>query len=114
MPIYEYRCKDCGRITNVFVRTVTSTVPEPTCEHCGSASVDRAISKFAVARTQQQVLEDYGDPSLDRGSEYRDPRQIGRWVENKFEQYGMDLPEEARDMIDAARDGEFPKPLDEP
>lgn len=114
MPIYEYRCTDCGKLTNVFVRTVSSPLSDPVCEHCGSPKTARAVSKFAVGRTQAQVLEQYGDPSRDEGAEYRDPRQIGRWVEDKFDQYGMDLPDEAREMIDAAREGEFPKPLDEP
>ncbi len=114
MPIYEYKCGDCGRTSSVFVRNVSSTVPEPACGHCGSPNMARAISKFGIGRTAQQVVEQYGDPSADPSSEYRDPRQIGTWVEKKFEQYGMDLPEEAREMIDAARDGEFPKPLDEP
>jgi putative FmdB family regulatory protein len=114
MPIYEYRCFDCNRITNVFVRSVSSEVGAPKCEHCGSEKTSRAISKFAVGRTQQQIIEQYGDPGTDRDAEYRDPRQIGRWVEKRFEDYGMDLPDGARDMIDAAREGEFPKPLDEP
>jgi hypothetical protein len=34
-------------------------------------------------------------------------------VERKFDEYGVDLPGEAREMIDAAREGEFPKPVDE-
>ncbi len=100
-------------MTTVFVRTVNSEVSQPACEHCGSANTARAISKFAVGRSTEQIIEQYGDPSVDPHAEYRDPRQIGRWVEQKFQDYGMDLPDEARDMIDAARDGEFPKPLDE-
>ena len=43
--------------------------------------------------------------------DYRDPRQIGRWVEKRFEEYGMDMPEGAREMIDAAREGEMPGPV---
>ncbi len=113
MPIYEYRCHACNRMTNVFVRTVSSTVPDVKCEHCGSNSVERAISKFGIGRTVSSVLDDYGDPSLGDGSEYRDPRQIGRWAERKFEEYGMEMPEEARDIIDAAREGQFPAPLDD-
>ncbi len=113
MPIYEYRCHACNRMTNVFVRTVSSTVPEVKCEHCGSTQVERAISKFGIGRTVSSVLNDYGDPSLGDGSEYRDPRQIGRWAERKFEEYGMEMPEEARDIIDAAREGQFPAPLDD-
>ncbi len=74
----------------------------------------RALSKFGIGRTVQAVVDQYGDPSVDPGSEYRDPRQIGLWAERKFQEYGMEMPEEAREMIDAAREGEFPKPLDEP
>lgn len=113
MPIYEYRCADCRRITNVFVRSVSSSIPDVKCEHCGSMSVERAISKFGIGRTVSSIIEDYGDPSMDEGAEYRDPRQIGRWAERKFEEYGMEMPEEARDLIDAARDGQFPAPLND-
>jgi hypothetical protein len=99
-------------MTNVFVRSVSSAVPDVKCDHCGSVQVERAISKFGIGRTVQSIIEDYGDPGVD-GGEYRDPRQIGRWAEKKFEEYGMEMPEEARDLIDAARDGQFPAPLDD-
>jgi hypothetical protein len=32
-------------------------------------------------------------------------------VERKFQEYGMEVPEQAREMIDAAREGELPEPL---
>ena len=41
----------------------------------------------------------------------QDPRQIGRWVEKRFEDYGMDVPDDTREMIDAAREGQFPDPI---
>ena len=56
-------------------------------------------------------------PADERGSEpqrledYKDPRQIGRWAERKFDEYGVEMPQEARKMIDAAREGEFPDPV---
>ena len=114
MPIYEFRCEECRRLTNVFIRSLGAPVPQPACEHCGSRRTARALSRFSVGRTEQQVLESYGDPALGDVDEYRDPRQIGRWVEKRFEDYGMEMPTEARQMIDAAREGELPKPLDEP
>jgi putative FmdB family regulatory protein len=111
MPIYEYTCGSCGRLTSVFVKSMGSEA-KPTCGHCRSKKLSRAFSRFAYHRSEQRVLEEYGtEPrSMD---EYKDPRQIGRWVERKFDEYGMELPGEAREMIDAAREGEFPKPVDE-
>ena len=112
MPIYEFRCADCGRITNHFTRKIDTTVTAP-CQHCGSARTARMISKVGRSYSQADILEKYGDPSDGRSGpdDFRDPRQIGRWVEKRFEEYGMDLPEGAREMIDAAREGEMPAPV---
>lgn len=111
MPIYEYRCIDCRRLTSVFARTVSSTV-DPVCGSCGSKRIERAPSKFAYHRSEQQILEQYGEPQPGAGPDaYKDPRQIGRWVEKRFDEMGMELPAEARTMIDAARQGEFPDPV---
>jgi len=105
MPIYEYACKSCGRLTSAFIRSAERET-SPACQHCGGKTA-RALSRFAVGRSASQVREEFGAPPR-RGEDYRDPRQIGRWVEKKFDEYGMDLPGEARQMIDAAREGELP------
>ena len=111
MPIYEFVCRDCAKLTSVFVRTVNRDV-SATCSHCGSGSMKRAVSRVSIGRTESQVMEQYGMPEPGQGADaYKDPRQIGRWVEQRFEQMGMDLPQEARTMIDAAREGEFPEPV---
>ena len=110
MPIYEFRCADCGRITNYFTRKIDTDTRAP-CEHCGSAKTSRMMSKFGRSYSRDEIIDKYGD-STDGGPDaYRDPRQIGRWVEQRFEDYGMELPAETRDMIDAARDGELPGAL---
>jgi putative FmdB family regulatory protein len=112
MPIYEFRCADCGRVTNHFTRKIDVELLVP-CEHCKSTNTSRMMSKFGRTYSRADIIEKYGDPSQGRGGmdDYRDPRQIGGWVEKKFEEYGMDLPEGAREMIDAAREGEFPDPV---
>jgi putative FmdB family regulatory protein len=105
MPIYEYRCASCGRLTSQFVRDA-SREAAPKCQHCGGKTA-RALSRFAYHKSEARVLEEHG--ALPRSLEdYKDPRQIGRWVEKKFGEYGMDVPEQAREMIDAAREGELP------
>ncbi len=109
MPIYEYRCAVCSKLTSVFTRSINSPVSEG-CRHCGSAKLERALSKFAVHRSEGDILRDYGDDPK-RLEDYKDPRQIGRWAERKFDEFGMEMPREAREMIDAAREGEFPDPV---
>jgi len=112
MPIYEYRCADCRRVTNVFVRSARAEV-HARCEHCDSARMTRMISRVSRVKTGQDVLDELGSPGVDARPEdaYRDPRQIGRWVEKRFEDYGLDVPAETRQMIDAAREGELPGPI---
>jgi hypothetical protein len=60
-----------------------------------------------MGRSASQVKEEFGRAPR-TAEEYRDPRQIGRWVEDKFDSYGMNLPDGAREMINAAREGELP------
>ena len=104
MPIYEYKCRKCERLTSAFVRNLDNEVP-PACRHCGGKTA-RALSRFAYHKSGQQVRQELGMPRT--ADDYKDPRQIGQWVENQFDSYGMDLPDEARTMIDAAREGELP------
>ena len=60
------------------------------------------------------MIEQYGLPDPQAGPDaYKDPRQIGRWAEQRFDEMGIDMPSEARQMIDAARDGELPEPIND-
>ncbi|MBN1814964.1 MAG: zinc ribbon domain-containing protein [Anaerolineae bacterium] len=53
MPIYEYRCRDCGATFEVLVRVGTDVA----CPHCGSASWDKLLSAPFVlsGQTARQV-----------------------------------------------------------
>jgi putative FmdB family regulatory protein len=104
MPIYEYKCRSCGRLTSQFFKNADSE-KAPACQHCGGKTA-RALSRFAVGRSASSARQDFSAPRS--AEEYSDPRQIGRWVEDKFDSYDMDLPDGAREMIDAAREGELP------
>jgi len=47
MPLYDYRCQSCGRLTERFIRPGASTPPAVPCAHCGSAETSRAVSRFS-------------------------------------------------------------------
>jgi putative FmdB family regulatory protein len=106
VPIYEFKCDDCGRLTSVFLKSMSAEL-DAVCKGCGSRDLSRIISRFAYHKSEQTILEEYGSEPR-RPEDYKDPRQLGRWVEKKFDEYGMEMPEEAREMIDAAREGELP------
>ncbi len=112
MPIYEYRCSDCQRVSSFFTKTINSRL-EPVCGHCHSRDMVRRMSSFALGKSVQLGHEKYsaesGASSLDY---YNDPRSIGRNVEESFAHHAMEIPDSVRDSIDAARQGEAPKGLD--
>lgn len=43
MPIYEYKCKDCGKVSE-FLVGVTKDMSEIKCNFCGSKNLDKIIS----------------------------------------------------------------------
>lgn len=48
MPIYDYRCSECGETSELLVRTTTT----PACPACGSRRLDKQVSAGAPqART---------------------------------------------------------------
>jgi putative FmdB family regulatory protein len=47
MPVFEYKCRDCGTVSE-FLVGVTSTQPEILCADCGGAHMNRMISTINV------------------------------------------------------------------
>ena len=45
MPMYEYKCQECGQC---FEALILSPNEEVHCQKCGSRSVERQLSTFAV------------------------------------------------------------------
>ena len=112
MPIYEYRCQACAKLSSFFLKSIKSEL-EPVCSHCESKDMARCMSSFALGKTVASVHESFAPGSEHRSPDYySDPRNIGRNVESAFSKYGMAMPQSVRDNIDAARSGETPKGLD--
>lgn len=47
MPLYEYRCDKCGRVSE-FLEPVNAQ-REHVCEHCGSRKMHKELSACAVS-----------------------------------------------------------------
>ena len=48
MPIYEYRCSDCGEITEFIVSTMDKDF-KASCKECESKNMNRLISLSSFA-----------------------------------------------------------------
>ena len=51
MPIYEYRCQACHRISSFFFK-VASAARAVDCSHCGDGGMERIMSSFSQGRTE--------------------------------------------------------------
>lgn len=47
MPLYEYKCRDCGRVTEMLVRSPSAAEP-PRCAHCCGRNLEKLISTPAA------------------------------------------------------------------
>ncbi|MFP3871116.1 MAG: FmdB family zinc ribbon protein [Syntrophobacteria bacterium] len=50
MPIFEYRCRDCGAIQEVLV-TSAASLASIRCNRCGSIRLEKLLSAAAVVTT---------------------------------------------------------------
>ncbi|MEW6104279.1 MAG: zinc ribbon domain-containing protein [bacterium] len=58
MPIYEYKCKDCGKVSE-FLVGVTVDAPEIKCSFCESEKLDKVISKSFIS-TSGKIISSQG------------------------------------------------------
>ena len=42
MPVHDFRCRECGSVSEVFLRSESSQVPP--CPNCGSSDLEKLIS----------------------------------------------------------------------
>ena len=109
MPIYEFRCQDCHQRSSFLIKNVTHSLT-PVCRACGSSKLVRLVSSFAYHKSLQTIHEEAGEPQMFPGPDYyKDPRNIGRWAEKRFDEMGVEMPASAQEMIQAAREGELPE-----
>lgn len=110
MPIYEYRCRRCRRVSSVLVRSFSAPV-EPVCGHCGGTELDRMLSRFAWHRSEEDRLEQMADPDRFGGFDENDPRSIARWARRMGDEMGEDLGPEFDEAVEQMEAGEIPDEL---
>ena len=57
MPIYEYRCSECGEEFEKWLRSM-SAKQDICCPRCGSRQVNKAVSMFGSSVTGSAGISD--------------------------------------------------------
>jgi len=69
MPIYEYRCEDCGKRSSALLSSYSS--PDPVCPHCGKPALHRLVSTFATVHSGEGGdLGESGSDGFGGGEEF--------------------------------------------
>ena len=97
MPIYEYNCQGCRRRVSLLILSPSSAAP-PRCPRCGSAELDRLMSRFATVKSEDARLDALADPSSYGDLDENDPRIVARFMKRM----GQDMGEDFGDDLDAA------------
>src|SRR5882757_9090966 len=113
MPIYEYRCEKCRRVTSVLTTRVTEKV-EAVCTHCGGKKMSRLMSRFAMPRSEESRLESLADPSKMGDIDENDPKSIARMMKRMGTEMGDEFGgaefDEAVEELESS--GDLPAPSD--
>lgn len=105
MPIYEYECRGCGRRFSVLVLK-PGAAGGARCPKCGGADLERLMSRFATAQSEERRMERLADPSALAGLDENDPAAVARWAKRMGREMGDEAGEGFDEMVDQAVDGE--------
>jgi putative FmdB family regulatory protein len=77
MPIYEYRCEDCGTKFEKLVRRMIPEAPGIECPSCGQKHLKQELSTFAAHATGLNAAEPPKPPSCPAGGPCHNPGGCG-------------------------------------
>jgi putative FmdB family regulatory protein len=111
MPIYEYRCQDCGRKVSVLVRRMGEEAEQ--CPRCGGRRLSRLCSRFALARSEEDRLDRLADEAELAGVDENDPKSVARWVRRMGQELGEEGGAEFEEALEEIERGETAEAAEE-
>jgi putative FmdB family regulatory protein len=108
MPIYEYRCSACHKVSEFLILNRSSPFT-PVCPRCGGTELERVLSRVRVRLSEETRMERLADPHRWGGLadiDENDPAGMARMMRQLGPQFqeamGEDYPGEMDEMIEEA------------
>jgi putative FmdB family regulatory protein len=112
MPIYEYRCTDCGKRSSLLVLNI-SHPPALACRYCQSVKLERVMSRFAAPKSEDARLESLADPSRFGDLDESDPKSMERFMKKMGQEMGEDFGGDLGEGLgETGEDAAEPTPTD--
>ena len=99
MPIYEYHCRDCRKISDFLVLNRDEPFT-PVCRACGSQALERVLSRVNVRLSEESRLERLADPGSCGSLDENDPRTVARMLKKLGQEMGEDAPGEVDQLVE--------------
>lgn len=99
MPLHEFRCDACRRRFTLLIG-MTAEAARRECPRCGGTSLQRLISRFAVGRSEEALLDDLEDPASLGDPE--DPKAMAQWMRRVGREMGEDLGDDFDALVEDA------------
>jgi putative FmdB family regulatory protein len=100
VPIYEYRCLECKRRSSILLLSRSPSTP-PVCTHCGSARLERLLSRFAAPKSEESRIESLVSDETLAGLDENDPATMERLMKRMGDEMGEDVGHEMSQAIDS-------------
>ena len=112
MPIYEFRCQDCGKGNSLFFTYREYDQATPTCKYCQGQNLSRLISRVSVGKSEDARMEGLADDSMLAGLDAEDPRALGQFMRKMSTEMGEDLGDEFGEVVDRLEKGQSPDDIE--
>src|SRR5579862_7470444 len=99
MPVYEYRCADCGKKFQALVGIVAEP-DDGTCPHCASRNTNKLVSRFARYRNEDDRLDEIAD-QVEAMGEPDSPSEMRRIVREMGKAMDDDTSDDMEEMFEA-------------
>ena len=101
MPIYEYQCQECRRISGFLILNPKEPFA-PRCHRCGSHSLTRVLCRVHVRLSEETRLERLADPGAWGGVDENDPKSMAKMLKKMTQEMGEDTAGEVDQLVEEA------------
>ncbi len=109
MPLYEFRCNQCGKVFTFLVGVVANNT-DPYCPRCGSTQLTKLVSRIRAHLSEETRLDNLASSfeNLDI-SDNPSPRELRSVMRRLTRALGDEVDREIIDEMEAAMEEELGK-----